>query len=214
MQGVTSPRPNQSLDLMLGNWPVEFAPSSHPSISYSYLPLITPTYSYLPFLAPPGGLYLPIPGYASRVWPLRPRRFRIRVYLCPSVVQIKRSPAEHCLPIKFLFSFPTMKKLILVLLSVLCVALSQSRAQDTNSPLRLAVVGLIHDHVGGFFPRLKAGQTFNWSASSKRIKCSSTATPVASIWTQASFTPASKNSLPKPTYKPWPPSPPFTTMPA
>lgn len=51
-----------------------------------------------------------------------------------------------------------MKKSILLLLSLACFAISQSYAEEAKPPLRLAVVGLIHDHAMGFFPRLKGRQ--------------------------------------------------------
>jgi predicted dehydrogenase len=51
-----------------------------------------------------------------------------------------------------------MKKPVLVLLSLICLAIFQSPAQDVKPPVRIAMVGLVHDHAMGFLPRL-AGQT-------------------------------------------------------
>lgn len=48
-----------------------------------------------------------------------------------------------------------MKKLFVVLFSLICLAAFESPAQDANGPLRLAVVGLVHDHAYGFFPLLR-----------------------------------------------------------
>jgi len=51
-----------------------------------------------------------------------------------------------------------MKKIILLLCGLACVAVFSSPAQDTKPPVRLAMVGLVHDHAMGFIPRL-AGRT-------------------------------------------------------
>ena len=51
-----------------------------------------------------------------------------------------------------------MKKIVLVLLSLISFIGLQSRAQDANAPVRIAVVGLVHDHAYGFFPRLRGRQ--------------------------------------------------------
>jgi scyllo-inositol 2-dehydrogenase (NADP+) len=50
-----------------------------------------------------------------------------------------------------------MKKFILVL-SLASLALFQSPAQNGQSPVHLAIVGLVHDHAMGFFPRLDGRQ--------------------------------------------------------
>lgn len=47
-----------------------------------------------------------------------------------------------------------MKKLVLLIFTFACLAAFQSPAEDTP-PVRIAIVGLVHDHVGGFLPRLK-----------------------------------------------------------
>jgi len=47
-----------------------------------------------------------------------------------------------------------MKKLLFLLFTFACLAAFQSPAQDAP-PVRIAIVGLVHDHVGGFLPRLK-----------------------------------------------------------
>ncbi len=48
-----------------------------------------------------------------------------------------------------------MKKIAVVLFSLVCLTVFQSQGKDSNAPLQLAIVGLVHDHVGGFLPRLK-----------------------------------------------------------
>jgi predicted dehydrogenase len=47
-----------------------------------------------------------------------------------------------------------MKKLLFFLIAFACLIAFQSPAQD-KPPVRIAIVGLVHDHVGGFLPRLK-----------------------------------------------------------
>jgi predicted dehydrogenase len=51
-----------------------------------------------------------------------------------------------------------MNKNFLVLCGILCLGATAASAQDAKPPVRLALVGLVHDHAMGFFPRL-AGQT-------------------------------------------------------
>ena len=48
-----------------------------------------------------------------------------------------------------------MKKFILLVFSLLTLAAFASAAEDTTAPLRLAVVGLVHDHAFTFFPLLR-----------------------------------------------------------
>src|ERR1700722_16350247 len=52
----------------------------------------------------------------------------------------------------------SMKKNIFVFPTLLCLLVRESLAQDAKPPVHLAVVGLVHDHVGGFFPRLQGRQ--------------------------------------------------------
>jgi predicted dehydrogenase len=47
-----------------------------------------------------------------------------------------------------------MKKIILILCGFACLAGWTSSAQDAKPPVRFAMVGLVHDHAGGFLPRL------------------------------------------------------------
>lgn len=47
-----------------------------------------------------------------------------------------------------------MKKLLFLVLTFACLSAFQSPARDLP-PVRIAIVGLVHDHVGGFLPRLK-----------------------------------------------------------
>lgn len=49
-----------------------------------------------------------------------------------------------------------MKKAIFILLSLLSFVVFQSRGQE--APVRIAVVGLVHDHAYGFFPQLRGRQ--------------------------------------------------------
>ncbi len=51
-----------------------------------------------------------------------------------------------------------MKKLVLAVTGLLYLTVFESFAQDTKPPVHLAIVGLVHDHVGGFFPRLQGRQ--------------------------------------------------------
>ena len=51
-----------------------------------------------------------------------------------------------------------MKKIVLLLCGLACVAVFSTPAQDAKPPVRLAMVGLVHDHAMGFIPRL-AGRT-------------------------------------------------------
>lgn len=51
-----------------------------------------------------------------------------------------------------------MNKNFLILCGLLCLGAAASLAQDAKPPVRFAMVGLVHDHAMGFFPRL-AGQT-------------------------------------------------------
>src|SRR5215217_4680088 len=46
-----------------------------------------------------------------------------------------------------------MKRLLVATLAL--VVLCAGYAQDTNSPVRFAIVGLTHDHAGGFIPRTR-----------------------------------------------------------
>jgi len=46
-----------------------------------------------------------------------------------------------------------MKKLLVIL--SLCLAVVSLRADDSKPPVRFAIIGLVHDHAGGFIPRLK-----------------------------------------------------------
>jgi predicted dehydrogenase len=50
-----------------------------------------------------------------------------------------------------------MKKFILIL-SLASLALFQSAAQNGQAPIHLAIVGLVHDHAMGFFPRFNGRQ--------------------------------------------------------
>jgi predicted dehydrogenase len=45
-----------------------------------------------------------------------------------------------------------MKKFVLMAFSFLCLSIFQASAEE---PVRIAVVGLVHDHAWGFFPRFK-----------------------------------------------------------
>jgi predicted dehydrogenase len=51
-----------------------------------------------------------------------------------------------------------MKKLVLAIASLLYLTALGSFAQDAKPPVHLAIVGLVHDHVGGFFPRFQGRQ--------------------------------------------------------
>ncbi|HVU16099.1 MAG TPA: Gfo/Idh/MocA family oxidoreductase [Candidatus Didemnitutus sp.] len=51
-----------------------------------------------------------------------------------------------------------MKRIMLVALSCLALGLAATAAADVKPPVRLAIVGLAHDHVRGFLPAL-AGRT-------------------------------------------------------
>ena len=51
-----------------------------------------------------------------------------------------------------------MKKILSLFCALACLGALTSIAQDTNSPVRFAIVGLSHDHASGFIPRL-AGRT-------------------------------------------------------
>ncbi len=51
-----------------------------------------------------------------------------------------------------------MKKVFSILCGLACLAVFSSPAQDAKPPVRLAMVGLVHDHAMGFIPRL-AGRT-------------------------------------------------------
>lgn len=53
---------------------------------------------------------------------------------------------------------PAQKSLISILCGLACLAVFPSPAQDARPPVRLAMVGLVHDHAMGFFPPL-AGRT-------------------------------------------------------
>ncbi|HEY1786570.1 MAG TPA: gfo/Idh/MocA family oxidoreductase, partial [Verrucomicrobiae bacterium] len=44
-----------------------------------------------------------------------------------------------------------MKKIVSLLLFITCL----SATAQTPAPVRIAVVGLVHDHAWGFFPRFK-----------------------------------------------------------
>ncbi|HTR41229.1 MAG TPA: Gfo/Idh/MocA family oxidoreductase [Pseudomonadales bacterium] len=48
-----------------------------------------------------------------------------------------------------------MKKFAMVLLSLLSLSTSHVTAQNAQAPVHLAIVGLVHDHAMGFFPRLQ-----------------------------------------------------------
>jgi predicted dehydrogenase len=47
-----------------------------------------------------------------------------------------------------------MKKLLSLFLACACLTAFPTHAEDA-APVRIAIVGLVHDHVGGFLPRLK-----------------------------------------------------------
>ena len=51
-----------------------------------------------------------------------------------------------------------MKKIALALFSSICLIALCASAQDDKPPIHLAVVGLVHDHAMGFFPRLQGRQ--------------------------------------------------------
>jgi predicted dehydrogenase len=51
-----------------------------------------------------------------------------------------------------------MKKIVLAILSSICLAAFCASAQDEKPPIHLAIVGLVHDHAMGFFPRLRGRQ--------------------------------------------------------
>ena len=51
-----------------------------------------------------------------------------------------------------------MKKIVLALLSSICFAAFCASAQDEKPPVHLAIVGLVHDHAMGFFPRFQGRQ--------------------------------------------------------
>jgi predicted dehydrogenase len=44
---------------------------------------------------------------------------------------------------------------LLLVLSLGCLAVYATPAQETNQPVRFAIVGLTHDHAGGFIPRTR-----------------------------------------------------------
>jgi predicted dehydrogenase len=46
-------------------------------------------------------------------------------------------------------------KLMPVLITLLALSAVSSHAQQTNAPVRFAIVGLAHDHAGGFIPRAR-----------------------------------------------------------
>ena len=49
-----------------------------------------------------------------------------------------------------------MKKSLCLLCALACLAGLSSSAQDAKPPVRIAMVGLVHDHAQGFIPRLQA----------------------------------------------------------
>jgi predicted dehydrogenase len=51
-----------------------------------------------------------------------------------------------------------IKKIVLALLRSICLAAFCASAQDEKPPIHLAIVGLVHDHAMGFFPRLNGRQ--------------------------------------------------------
>ena len=51
-----------------------------------------------------------------------------------------------------------MKKIFALLSAFACLGVATLPAQDTQPPVRFAIVGLSHDHASGFIPRL-AGRT-------------------------------------------------------
>ena len=51
-----------------------------------------------------------------------------------------------------------MNKNLLIFCGLLCLVVSTSFAQESKPPVRFAMIGLVHDHAMGFFPRL-ANQT-------------------------------------------------------
>jgi predicted dehydrogenase len=51
-----------------------------------------------------------------------------------------------------------MKKIILILCGLACLARLSAPAQDARPPVRIAIVGLAHDHATGFIPHLHGRQ--------------------------------------------------------
>jgi predicted dehydrogenase len=73
-------------------------------------------------------------------------------YLAAIFVHIRE--ASHLLPGKVPLKAPNRSMIKSIFLAAICLIAFPSFAQ-TAPPLRLAVVGLVHDHAMGFLPRLK-----------------------------------------------------------